>query len=91
MGTVLPENADGFEGTYVEYLGVHRRARGRGVAKALLGTVIADAARRGRDRVGLEVDAQSPTHADALYASLGWRTGFEMQSWQTQVRAEPAP
>ncbi len=91
VGTVLPENADGFEGTYVEYLGVHRRARGRGVAKALLGTVIADAARRGRDRVGLEVDAQSPTHADALYTSLGWRTGFEMQSWQTQVGAEPAP
>ena len=47
-------------GSYVEYLGVLANARGRGVAKSLLATVIADAATRGRDRVGLEVDADSP-------------------------------
>jgi ribosomal protein S18 acetylase RimI-like enzyme len=70
--SVLPPNDSGKEGSYVEYIGVNRLARGRGVAKGLLHTVIADAAARGRDRVVLEVDADSPTNADALYRSLGW-------------------
>jgi ribosomal protein S18 acetylase RimI-like enzyme len=81
VGTVLPENAEGHEGSYVEYIGVHLHARGRGVAKALLYAVIADAAQRGRDRVGLEVDADSPTGADGLYASMGWTTYCVLESW----------
>jgi ribosomal protein S18 acetylase RimI-like enzyme len=81
VGTVLAENAAGHEGSYVEYIGVHRNARGRGVAKALLHAVIADASRRGRDRIGLEVDADSPTGADGLYASMGWKTDYVLESW----------
>ncbi len=81
VGTVLPENAQGHEGSYIDYIGVHRHARGRGVAKALLHTVIADAAQRGRDRVGLEVDADSPTGADGLYRSMGWKTDYVIESW----------
>ncbi len=81
VGTVLRANAAGCEGSYIEYIGVHRHARGRGVAKALLHTVISDAAERGRDRVGLEVDADSPTGADGLYASMGWRTDYVLESW----------
>lgn len=81
VGTVLQENAAGHEGSYVEYIGVHSDARGRGVAKALLHAVIADAAERGRDRVGLEVDADSPTGADGLYASMGWTTAYVLESW----------
>ncbi|GAB98208.1 GNAT superfamily N-acetyltransferase [Kineosphaera limosa] len=88
IGSVLPEDADGFEGSYVEYLGVDQRARGRGVARALLATIIADAAARGRDRVGLEVDAQSPTRADALYAAMGWRTDYETQSWHRDLELQ---
>ena len=72
-------------GSYVEYIGVLANARGRGVAKSLLATVIADAARRGRDRVGLEVDADSPTGADGLYTSLGWATRYVTQSWHKDV------
>ncbi len=91
--SVLREDADGFEGSYVDYIGVHRRARGRGVAKALLHTVIADAARRGRNRVGLEVDADSPTGADGLYTSMGWVTDYRTQSWHRELdgreRAQP--
>lgn len=68
-------------GSYVEYIGVNRVARGRGVAKSLLHTVISDAAIRGRDRVGLEVDADSPTSADQLYLSLGWVTDYATDSW----------
>jgi len=81
VGTVLPKNAEGHEGSYVEYIGVHMHARGRGVAKALLHAVIADAAEWGRDRVGLEVDADSPTGADGLYASMGWTTYGVLESW----------
>jgi ribosomal protein S18 acetylase RimI-like enzyme len=73
------------DGSYVEYIGVLSNARGRGVAKSLLATVIADAAARGRDRVGLEVDADSPTGADSLYTSMGWRTVYVTQSWHKDV------
>ena len=79
--TVLPGKDGGPEGSYVEYIGVNRAARGRGVAKSLLNTVIADAAERGRDRVGLEVDDDSPTKADQLYLSLGWVTDYATDSW----------
>ncbi len=64
---------------------MHRDARGRGVAKSLLHTVIADAAERGRDRVGLEVDASSPTGADGLYRSMGWETDYVTESWFKDV------
>ncbi len=75
------------DGSYVEYIGVHSSARGRGVAKALLWTVIADAAARGRNRVGLEVDADSPTGADGIYSSLGWQTVYVTESWHKDVPA----
>ena len=81
VSSVLPPDEAGQQGSYVDYIGVHRRARGRGVAKALLHTVIADAARRGRNRVGLEVDADSPTGADGLYVSMGWRINYRTESW----------
>lgn len=76
---------DGPNGSYVDYLGVLSNARGRGVAKGLLSTVIADAAVRGRDRVGLEVDADSPTGADGLYTAMGWTTSYMTQSWHRDV------
>jgi ribosomal protein S18 acetylase RimI-like enzyme len=85
VSTVLPENADGHEGSYIDYIGVHRHARGRGIAKSLLYTVIADAAQRGRDRVGLEVDADSPTGADGLYRSMGWETDYVIESWFKEI------
>ncbi len=84
IGTVS-ESASGPDGSYVSYLGVLEAARGRGVAKGLLRTIIADAAARGRDRVGLEVDADSPTGASALYGSLGWVTRYVTQSWHRDV------
>jgi ribosomal protein S18 acetylase RimI-like enzyme len=85
VGAVLPSGASGKEGSYVEYLGADRRARGRGVATALLFAVIRDAAARGRDRVGLEVDADSPTGAASLYESWGWRTRYVTESWHQDV------
>jgi ribosomal protein S18 acetylase RimI-like enzyme len=64
---------------------VRQNARGRGVAKSLLRTIIADAASRGRDRVGLEVDADSPTRADALYVAMGFETKYVTESWHRDV------
>ena len=86
-GRVGPDGVARPDSTYVDYIGVHRRARGRGVAKALLGTVVADAAARGRAAVGLEVDADSPTGADGLYSSLGWVTKYVTQSWHRPLEA----
>ena len=83
------EAADGSDGSYVDYVGVLEAARGRGVAKGLLNTIIADAARRGRDRVGLEVDADSPTGAEGLYAAMGWRTTYVTESWHRDIEVSP--
>lgn len=71
-------------GSYVSYLGVLDAARGRGVATGLLRTIIADAARRGHDRVGLEVDAD-PSGASGLYQALGWETKYVTDSWHKDV------
>ena len=85
VGVVSEGSAGKPDGSYVEYIGVLQNARGRGVAKSLLKTVIADAAGRGRDRVGLEVDADSPTGADGLYVSMGWHTRYVTESWHRNV------
>ena len=47
VGAVSPGRRGAPDGSYVEYIGVLQNARGRGVAKSLLRTVIADAASRG--------------------------------------------
>jgi ribosomal protein S18 acetylase RimI-like enzyme len=86
VSSVLPPDENGVEGSYVDYIGVHRRARGLGVAKALIGTVLRDAAARGRNRVDLEVDADSPTGADGLYRALGWTEKYRTESWHGEAR-----
>ncbi|GAB3491497.1 GNAT family N-acetyltransferase [Flexivirga lutea] len=85
VGTIIPADASGALGSYIDYIGVHRRSRGRGVAKALLHTVIRDALESGCNRVGLEVDADSPTGADGLYTSLGWLTSYKTESWHRDL------
>lgn len=81
VSSALAPDAAGIQGSYVDYIGVNARARGRGVAKSLLYAVLTDAAAKGRDRVGLEVDADSPTHADGIYRSLRWETSYVTESW----------
>ncbi|MDO8105835.1 GNAT family N-acetyltransferase [Isoptericola sp. b441] len=75
-------------GSYVDYLGVLRSARGQGLASALLDAVVGDAARRGRSSVALEVDADSPTGAADLYLSLGFVTRYVTQSWHRDLRVD---
>jgi ribosomal protein S18 acetylase RimI-like enzyme len=90
VSSVLGAGSSGREGSYVEYLGVLAAARGRGVASSLLHTVVADAARRGRDRVGLEVDADNPTGAARLYLGAGFVTRYVTQSWHRDVPVDGA-
>lgn len=88
VGALIGERSvgeGGPDGTYVAYLGVTQAARGRGVATSLLQAVIADAAARGRDRVTLEVDADSPTGAERLYASMGFEQRYSTESWHREV------
>jgi len=89
VGTWLTGADDTPDGSFVAYIGVLENARGRGVAKALLRTIIADAAERGRNRVGLEVDADSPTGAHELYVNLGWETKYVTESWHKDVPVRP--
>jgi ribosomal protein S18 acetylase RimI-like enzyme len=85
VGTVVHGPDDAPDGSYVAYLGVLQSARGRGAARSLLHAVIADAAQRGRDHVGLEVDADSPTGAVTLYTSMGFVTSYVTQSWHRDL------
>ncbi|MDO8144286.1 MULTISPECIES: GNAT family N-acetyltransferase [unclassified Isoptericola] len=88
VGSELAPDDSGVRGTYVDYIGALAEARGRGVATALLYAVIADAASRGRNRVGLEVDADSPTGAESLYTKLGWRTKYVTESWHRDISVD---
>lgn len=94
-GTITTPDDGGVEGSYVEYIGVHRLARGRGVAKSLLHAAMAEAAQRGHNRIGLEVDDDSPTGADGIYRSMGWEVTHRTESWHKEARIpgadEPVP
>jgi mycothiol synthase len=67
---------------FVDTLGVLREYRGRGVAKALLYHAFDDSARRGRSKVGLGVDSESPTGATRLYESVGMTVDKVILAWQ---------
>lgn len=62
--------SDDTEG-YVASLGVRRRWRGRGLAKALLLASLVEYERRGKKSVSLHVDADSLTGATRLYEGVG--------------------
>ena len=67
---------------WVRVLGVLRSHRRRGVGEALLRHAFAEFAGRGFERVGLGVDASSPTGAVALYERAGMhvaRTSIQLE------------
>ena len=55
------------------------------MAKALLAEAFAESARRGRTRVGLGVDSESPTGATRLYQSVGMFVEKVILAWQGEV------
>lgn len=67
---------------WVNVLGVLRSHRRRGIGEALLRYAFAEFRRRGFERVGLGVDAKSPTGAVALYERAGMhvaRTSLQLE------------
>jgi ribosomal protein S18 acetylase RimI-like enzyme len=77
------ENEEGLG--WVRILGVLRSHRRRGIGEALLRHTFAEFARRGFERVGLGVDAESPTRAVALYERAGMhvaRTSLQLEKLQ---------
>jgi mycothiol synthase len=67
---------------WVGELGVLRSHRGRGIATALIRTAFAAFARRGFRRARLNVDADSPTGAVAIYGRVGMREASSYDLWQ---------
>ena len=72
---------------WVEALGVRPSYRRRGIAEALLKTAFAEFWRRGERRVGLGVDAESPTGATRVYERAGMRTLWHAVVWEKELRA----
>jgi mycothiol synthase len=71
---------------WVDVLGVRSAYRRRGVAEALLKTAFAEFFRRGERKVGLGVDAESPTGATRLYERAGMRTLWHAVVWEKELR-----
>ena len=62
----------GFRTGYLARIGTLRRARGRGLAAALISRTLESMAADGYRRAELGVDADSPTGAGRLYERLGF-------------------
>jgi mycothiol synthase len=72
---------------WVGVIGVRPAWRRRGIAEALLHTAFAEFFRRGERRVGLGVDAESPTGATRLYERVGMRVFSRAVVYEKVLRA----
>jgi predicted N-acetyltransferase YhbS len=75
----------------VDHLGVLVPCRGRGVGAALLRHSLATFAGRGVRRVILNVDAENPTGAPALYERVGMRVVKRWDLWERSSATPVAP
>ncbi|NUT56662.1 MAG: GNAT family N-acetyltransferase [Thermoleophilia bacterium] len=71
---------------WVDVLGVVPAYRRRGIAEALLKTSFAEFWRRGERKVGLGVDAESPTGATRVYERAGMRTLWHAVVYEKELR-----
>lgn len=71
---------------WVSMLGVRRDYRRQGIALALLRHIFADFERRGKQRVGLAVDAASLTGATRLYEKAGMSVAQERIAFEKILR-----
>jgi mycothiol synthase len=73
---------------WVRHLGVRRGWRGRGLGLALLQHAFGAFYERGRNTIGLGVDAQSPTGATRLYQRAGMRVAEEYETYEKLLSSE---
>jgi mycothiol synthase len=67
---------------WVNEIGVRQEWRGRGIGAALLRRSFAEFSRRGLQQVTLNVDAENPTGATALYERVGMRVVRAWDLWE---------
>lgn len=71
----------GFKEGWTHQLGVRRPFRGRGIAKMLLEATASAFALEGLDYAALDVDAENPSGALALYEAQGYRRDKTRVAW----------
>jgi GNAT superfamily N-acetyltransferase len=82
---ILDDSRESLGCGYVRTLGVLPDARGRGIARWLLGCAAADAVARGRSAITLTVDGENTTGATALYESVGYAIDEVIDVWHQCV------
>ncbi|MGW7686722.1 GNAT family N-acetyltransferase [Kribbella sp. NPDC054772] len=73
---------------YIGQVGTRRAYRGRGLARATIAKVLAEAAQAGYQRASLGVDADNPTGALGLYEHLGFTTHNKFISYQLAIPSD---
>ncbi len=86
-GVVFGEQKRDPDQGWIDVLGVRSAYRRRGIAEALLKTAFAELYRRGERKVGLGVDAESPTGATRVYERAGMRTLWHAIVYEKELRA----
>ena len=89
-GVLLAEQRRDPDQGWIDVLGVRRAYRRRGIAETLLKTAFAELYRRGERRIGLGVDAESPTGATRVYERAGMRTLWHAIVYEKELRAAAA-
>ena len=79
-------NDDHPEQAHIPLVGTARAHRGRGVARALLASVLAASAEAGLTEAELDVDAASPTGATRVYAAVGFEEVSRATVWSRPLR-----
>jgi len=75
----------GFTEAWTHQLGVRRPWRGRGVARALLAASMRAFQQVGLEFAALDVDAENPTGALALYQGMGYVRDRSRVAWARQL------
>ena len=81
-----PKETEDPEMGWVDILGVGRPWRRRGLAVALLHYVFAEFARRGKSKVGLDVDATNLTGANRVYERAGMHLTRQTDAYEKELR-----
>lgn len=87
LNSIYPEEweALGYSEGWTHQLGVRRAWRGRGVAKALLAATADAFVGEGLEYATLDVDAENPTGALALYEGAGYTRARTRVAWSRPV------
>ncbi len=86
MSLCHPKTAEDPEMGWVDSLGMRRPWRRRGLALVLLHHSFGEFYRRGKCKVGLEVDAQSLTGATRLYEKAGMHVDRQYANYEKELR-----